>query len=81
MRLKTLGRKVVRRFFSRNTQLWIQRKYLAHEITHGRRRHSEMDYFSLLTQPGDTVDVGANAGEYVFELSKLVGPDGEGVRI
>ena len=78
MQFQTIGRKIVRRSLPRNVQLWIQRKYLAHEIAHGRRRHSEMDYFSLLAQPGDTVfDVGANAGEYVFQLSRLVGPTGK----
>ena len=78
MRFQTVGRKFVRSSLPKNVQLWIQRKYLAHEIAHGRRRHSEMDYFSLLVRPGDTVfDVGANAGEYVFELSRLVGPTGK----
>jgi FkbM family methyltransferase len=78
MRFQTVGRKFVRSSLPKNVQLWIQRKYLAHEIAHGRRRHSEMDYFSPLVRPGDTVfDVGANAGEYVFELSRLVGPTGK----
>jgi FkbM family methyltransferase len=78
MRFQTVGRKFVRSSLPKNVQLWIQRKYLAHEIAHGRRRHPEMDYFTLLVRPGDTVfDVGANAGEYVFELSRLVGPTGK----
>ena len=77
MRLKTFGRKCVERCLPRKTQLWLQREYLSHEITRGRRRHFEMDYFPQLVRLGDTVlDVGANAGEYVFEMSRLVGPAG-----
>jgi FkbM family methyltransferase len=78
MRFETLGRNFIKRFLPRNAQLWVQREYLSHEITRGRRRHFEMDYFPQLVRAGDTVfDVGANAGKYVFEMSRLVGPTGK----
>lgn len=52
------------------------RQYLARKISSGKRtREGEMFYLPNVIKPGDVVwDIGANAGEYTFLLSRLVGP-------
>lgn len=59
-------------------QRTILRHYLVHEISHGRHlTEGESVYLPHVVRPGDVVwDIGANVGEYTFQLSRLVGPAG-----
>jgi predicted methyltransferase len=57
----------------------LLRQYLVVQICRGRRvAEGEILFLPNLVKEGDIVwDIGANAGEYTFQLSRLVGPGGQ----
>src|SRR6476660_6456407 len=74
---KDAAKSVVRRL-PVSLQRSILRRYLVREIcADRRRREGEIDYLPNVVHMGDVVwDIGANVGEYTFQLSRLVGPTG-----